>query len=323
MIIGSIKEREHSETRAALTPIVVQKLVAMGHTVVLEKHIGKLSGYTDSEYIKSGTQILNSAQEVYSKAQIILQILPPPPSLTKNLTSKQILIADFNEITSSKYSTKAKILRLERVPRTSVAQSIDILSSQSTVRGYMGALYALYHAERIAPQIMTAAASLKAASALVVGASLTGLQASSYLKKAGCRVTLSDINPQNKDLAASVGANFSSASSFDEITALLKNKDFIFTAASTSKKSLSIITREMFPFIKPHTVVIDTTATNIDIKENVSNHHFYFHRNRYFERLAPQTATELWANNMLHLLQIISPENHLNLTDNRIIPMLL
>lgn len=325
MIICSIKEYNPEETRVALTPSVVKKLISDGHTVILEKNIGKKAGFSDKDYIDVGANLSEDIEEIYNQGQIILQILPPPTETLKFLNNSQLICADFSNHNLSLYSKQTKVLRLEQVPRSSTAQSIDILSSQHTIRGYMSAIYTLYKSPKIAPQLMTSATSIKSAQALVIGSSITGLQASTVFKRNGCKVTILDINEKNKDLAHSVGAELTIANTSEELSSILSNKNFILASASSQNKEDPIIIEEnLLHLLANGAVIVDTTTQNINIKkeqQNKDNYHFY--RNLYFERLAPITASELWAHNMLNLIRtIVTPDNQLNLNINYITPML-
>lgn len=188
----------------------------------------------------------------------------------------------------------------------------------------MGAISALYHSPRIAPQLMTAAASIKQATALIIGTSVTGLQASTIFKRQGAKVTIIDINEKNKELAQSVGAEFAMAENKEELTNILYNKNFILSAAaSPNGNAPQIITKDQLDVVAKGAVIIDTTTQNIGVKEeSVKTLQYNFYRNLYFERLAPQTASTLWANNMYNLLNlIITPNNTLDLSLNYVAPM--
>lgn len=324
MIIGSIKEQETSETRVAITPQIAQKFITNGHTVLLEAEYGIKSGFTDESYISTGATILQNTEHIYQKSQIILQILPPTQNNIEKLTKGQTLAADFRNFNFSIIPKDLNIIRLELVPRTSVAQSIDILSTQNTICGYMGALYALYHSLRIAPQLMTSAATIKAAQALIIGTSIIGLQAATVFKRQGCRVTIIDINEKNKELAQSVGASFAIAANKEELNTILSNKNFLLSAATSANgNSPQIITENQLSYLAESAVVVDTTANNIGIKNIFAQtQHYHFHRNLYFERLAPLSASTLWANNMYNLISLISTNNqHIDLSLNYISPM--
>lgn len=302
MIIGSIKEQNPDETRVSLSPNVIQQLVSQGHSIWIERDFGIRAGWTDDAYTAAGANITNSPLPIIQKSQTIIQITPPIPEIIEKIAPHQLLITYFEHQNNTAH--KSQTIHLEKVPRTSVAQSIDVLSSQNTVRGYMAAIYALYHATRIAPQLMTAATSIKAATALVIGASITGLQAASVLKRVGCHVTILDINKEAEQLAKSVGAIFTTADSSQDIVNIIKNKDFIIGAASTSNKPApQILTQSQLENIITHPVIIDTTDANIEGLQSSPRYSFY--RNLHFERLAPQTASILWANNILNLLNLI------------------
>lgn len=324
MLIGSIKEQNTAETRVSLTPPIVKKLITDGHSVILENDYGTRAGFSDTEYLNAGAYINENTNHIYAKSQIILQILPPTQEKLELLTNGQTIAADFRNFIFAYIPKDLNIIRLELVPRTSIAQSIDILSAQNTIRGYMGALYALYHSSRIAPQLMTAAASIKAATALILGTSITGLQAASVFKRQGCQVTIVDINEKSQELAKSVGAEFAMAPNKETLDELLTNKNFILAAAaSPNGNAPQIITTEQLEFVASGAVIIDTTSKNIGIESDIKDTtRYHFYRNLYLERLAPDTASILWANNMYNLISLIVKENNMiDLSLNYISPM--
>lgn len=324
MIIGSIKEHNNLETRCALTPNVVKQLSRLGHQVLLQENIGIKSNFSNKSYIDSGAKLYKNPENIYNQTQIILQISPPKNELIKLLNINQLLISDFSLFNFTKINPKPQILRLEKVPRISVAQSIDILSSQHTIRGYMGAMYGLFHSKCIAPQLTTASTSLKPTTALIIGASITGLQASTIFKRQGCKVTILDINENNKELVHSVGAIFTSANTKQDLITLIKDKNFILSAASSNTNSPTIIYNELLNHLNSNPVIIDTTANNIETSKNKQiTTKYQFYRNLNFETLAPVTSSELWANNMLNLLNlIITPNNKLDFSTDYISQML-
>ena len=322
MIIGSIKEHTKEETRTALTPAVIKKLTTLGHTILIEKSIGKKSFFFDNEYLKAGAKF-STPEKIYKNSDIILQIAPPPKELLSSLNTKQIIASNFHQYTLTPNTSKATIIQLEKIQRTSVGQSIDILSSQHTVRGYASALYALSHSPIMAPQIFTSATSIKQTTALVIGASITGLQASITFKRNGCKVILLDINDKNQELARSVGAELKIVSSPKELEDLLHSSNIILASAQTITSSPQIISQDNIKSITKGTIIIDTTSNNIEISSNLKNTpNYYFYRNLYFERLIPITSSTLWANNMLNLITTISLNNTINLEIDYIKPMI-
>lgn len=316
MIIGSILETDINETRTPLTPDVVQKLTSLGHTVLIEKNLGLKSFFKNETYEQKGA-IFTPPSKIYQTAELLLQISPPSPTYLSLLTNKQILIADFTNFNFEPLNIT--FIRLENVPRTSVAQSIDILSSQDTIKGYASAIYALSHLPTIAPLLMTSSTTLKPAKALILGASITGLQASNVLKRNGCDVTILDINKENHDLAKSVGATLKTPSSQEELQELIKDKNIIIGAIN-NKNSPQIISPNLYSYINEDTIIVDTSSNNINLN-SFSNLNFY--RNTNIERLHPKSASILWANNMLNLIELLTSNTKTpNLNHPIISPML-
>lgn len=322
MIIGSIKEHNKNETRTALTPDVVKKLTTQGHTILLEKSIGKKSFFFDEEYISAGAKF-TSIEKIYQNSNIILQIFPPQKELLSSLKAPQIIASNFHQYPISSIKINATILQLEKNPRTSIAQSIDILSSQHTIRGYASALYALSQSPIIAPQLFTASSSIKQTNALVIGASITGLQASTIFKKNGCKVTILDTNKDYQELAHSVGATLAIAKTDNELQDILSSSNFVLATAQNINYSPKIIPYYMLKSLPKGTIIVDTTPSNIDISNNIEKtSSYYFYRNLYFERLNPITSSTLWANNMLNLITTITTNNSLDLEIDYIKPMI-
>lgn len=310
MIISSIKEKDNNETRISLTPSIVNKLKNEGHTVILEKNYGQRAGYKDEEYLKVGAIISRSVEEICTQSDILTQIAPPDSQLLSLRNKEQLIIADFKKDLSYKHLPNIKYLHIEKIPRSSVAQSIDIQSTQATIRGYAGALHSLTASSHIAPQLMTGAATTKACTALVIGASITGLQAAAVFKRQGCIVTISDINEQAEELAKSIGVSFIKTEKSEEIRKTLADKNFILTAASSpTGNAPQIIGKEDLRHINSGTIIYDTTENNIDISENNKKTKDYkFYRNSTAERLFPATASILWANSIYNLIKLIITE---------------
>ena len=325
MIIGSIKEKDKSEARVSLTPSSVNKLKNEGHTILLEKNYGMRAGFTDEEYLKAGAIISKSTEEICTQGDIISQISPSDISLLSLQNKEQLIIADFKNTSEYPQLPNTTYLHLEKVPRTSVAQSIDIQSTQATIRGYAAAIFSLAHANRIAPQLMTGAATTRASTALIIGASITGLQAAAVLKRQGCLVTIADVNDKAQELANSIGVNFIKTDKTEPIKNILKDKNFIITAASSQTgESPQIIQAEELRDISANTIIFDTTLNNVSITLNSKKTKTYkFYRNTLAERLFPQTSSELWASSILNLLKvIITSDNTYNFSAPYIIPTL-
>lgn len=323
MIIGSIKEENTTENRTPITPQTSLELKKLGHTILLEKSIGQKSYFKDEDYLSSSPKFL-SPQEIYQQADIILQINPPSPKFLKILKSQQLLIADFTNTDISKIPLKSTIIRLEKVPRSSIAQEFDILSSQSLVRGYSSALYALSLSPIMAPTLFTPSTSIKQINTLIIGASLTGLEASTILKLNGANTFILDKDHHKEELIKSVEAKFIHFTPNLDITSILQDKNIIISSAYSNNFTPTIITPKHLKKLPTGTTIIDTTIKNIKIPPThpiLSS--IIFHRNTKFERLTPKTASTLWAHNMLNLIKILSPTpNTINFNHPSISPML-
>lgn len=325
MIIGSINEQSPAETRVALTPSTVSRLTKQGFSVLLENGFGQKAGFSDREFAAAGAELSGRPEEIYARSNILLQILPPEISLLNRLPAARIMAADFHDFDFSAFSGQAAIIRLEKVPRISVAQSIDIHSAQNTVRGYAAALFALAKAPFMTPQLMTAAASLKPAAALVAGAGVTGLQAASVFKHMGCRVTMLDTEQKAEELAHSVGADFIRSQPDTDFHALLSGKNLVLTAAaSLNGAAPEIFTPKHLSALPSGSVVVDTTTGNVGLSApEATAENYRFYRKTAMERTAPVTSSELWAGNMVNLIRLIAADgNSFNLSAEYLAPML-
>ena len=322
MIIGAIKETNITETRTPITPKTALELKKLGHTLLLESSIGSKSYFYDFDYYNASPKFLTPT-EIYQKADIILQISPPPKKYLKLLNENQLLIADFSDTNILKLKTKATIIRLEQVPRSSIAQGFDILSSQSLVKGYSAALYALSNCPSMAPTLFTPAASIKQIKALIIGASITGLEASSILKLNGAETFILDKDPKKEELIKSVEAKFIPYSASIPLNSILSNKDIIISAAFTPNFTPTIITKKHLNSLANGTILIDTTTKNIKLPTSFTPHNIIFYRNTHFEHLCPKTSSILFANNLLNLIKQITPTpSSIDLKHSSIRPML-
>lgn len=308
MIIGQIKEDDNKETRTPLTPSTIKEITTLGHTVLSSKNIGKKSYYTNKEYIQSKSQILPNAQ-IYQQSDIIIKFTPPSQHLLKKLSKNQILISNFSNNEHLLSKTIATIIQLEKIPRTSFYQSIDTLTSQALPRGYSASLFALSKSPIIAPLLYTPSTSLGKAKALIIGASITGLEIASMFKKNGATTFILDVQPSAQELATSIGADFIHSTKDFDISSVLKDKDFILSAVNFhNPKNPPIITLQNLKHLKKGSILIDTTTNNISIKQAQKITSTYsFYRNPCFERLCPKTSSILFSSNMLNLIKLIQP----------------
>jgi len=218
MLIGVPREIASGERRVALVPEVVSQLTRAGHRVVVERGAGSRAGFTDEAYRSAGCDLADSAEEIYSTAQMILKVQRPgradageaeldqmkegsvligllqpsgDPALFQQLAERQIVACS-----------------MELVPRTTRAQMMDALSSQSTVAGYKAVLLAANALQKFFPMLMTAAGTVRPARVLVIGAGVAGLQAIATARRIGAVVEAFDTRPVVKEQVQSLGAKF-------------------------------------------------------------------------------------------------------------------
>lgn len=305
MIAGIPKETFPGENRVALIPAGIQALQKAGLEVLIESGAGYAAGFPDDEYQEKGAKIAKDRAEVFSKADIILQVrgLGANPDKgkedMKNMKPGQINIA-FLEPLSAKEEVqalaKSKVtsFAMEMVPRITRAQSMDALSSMANLAGYKAVLIAADHLPKIFPMMMTAAGTIVAAKVFIVGVGVAGLQAIATAKRLGAVVHAYDIRPAVKEQVQSLGAKFVElelgteeaedkggyAKEMDEefyrkqremMKKVVAESDVVITTAAVpGKKAPILVTEEMVKGMHPGSVLVDMGAErggNCDITE--------------------------------------------------------
>ncbi len=295
MIIGVPKETFPGERRVALIPNDVPALVKAGAEVLVQAEAGLSAGYRDSDYTEKGAKIVASRDEVFQKAEVILQVRTlganPEKGMDdmKRLREGQVVIGFMEPLTAPEplqELAKQKVIAfaLELIPRITRAQSMDVLSSQATVAGYKAALLAADTLPRMFPMMMTAAGTILAAKVFVVGAGVAGLQAIATARRLGANVQAYDIRPAVKEQVQSLGAKFVEleletaeaedkggyAKAMDEefyrkqremMTRVVAESDVVITTAAVpGKKAPTLVTEEMIKGMKEGSVIVDLAA---------------------------------------------------------------
>jgi len=219
MLIGSPRELASGERRVAIVPEVVPLLTRAGHRVVVERGAGQRAGFTDEAYKAVGADIADTPEQIYSTAQMILKVQRPARAESSGeaeldmLTKGTVLIgllqpsgdpALFQQLADREIIACS----MELVPRTTRAQMMDALSSQSTVAGYKAVLLAANALQKFFPMLMTAAGTVRPARVLVIGAGVAGLQAIATARRIGAVVEAFDTRPVVKEQVQSLGATF-------------------------------------------------------------------------------------------------------------------
>ena len=210
MRIGVPLETRPGETRVAATPETVKKLTAQGHQVVIQSGAGIGASQPDSAYEAVGATI-GSAADAFG-AEIVLKVRSPQEDELRQLKSGSVLIGMLDPFDSAGIAAMAAqgitAFALEAAPRTTRAQSMDVLSSQANIAGYKAVLVAANEYQRFMPMLMTAAGTVKAARILILGAGVAGLQAIATAKRLGAVIEASDVRPAAKEQIESLGAKF-------------------------------------------------------------------------------------------------------------------
>src|SRR5688572_2176600 len=216
MRIVVLKERTAGEHRVALVPESVGRLVKGGVEVVAERGAGQAAGFPDASYSAAGASLAGSTDEALAGADIVLKVQPPSPDEAGQIRSGALLISLLPASSAGNLlpllaNRNVTALGLERVPRITRAQSMDVLSSQATVAGYKAVLLGASTLPRLLPMMTTAAGSLTPGMAFVIGAGVAGLQAIATAKRLGAVVSAFDVRPAVMEQVQSLGASFVAA----------------------------------------------------------------------------------------------------------------
>ncbi|MEZ5425675.1 MAG: NAD(P) transhydrogenase subunit alpha [Pyrinomonadaceae bacterium] len=288
MLIGVPKETFPGESRAALIPLHVKKLIQAGAALLLEKGLGGDSGYSDEEYAAAGAEMTGDRDRILQTSDIVLRLRKPDREEISKLKSGSIHISfldPYNETELVKALEKQNItsISMEMIPRTTRAQKMDALSSQANLAGYVMVLLAARRLPRILPMMMTPAGTLKPANVFIIGVGVAGLQAIATAKRLGAKVTAFDTRAVTAEQVRSLGAKFleidlgETGQTKDgyavELTPeqlekqkqaqkdqIAKSDIVITTAQVFGRKPPVIIPRDVFPAMQPGSVVVDMAA---------------------------------------------------------------
>ena len=213
MILGIPKEICNNETRVAVIPATVKQFVSVGFKIMIESGAGLDSQISDSDFKDSGAEIVTSASDIFSNADMILKVNSPTDEEMNMIKKNSSFLSFFQTM---KETDKVKTLQSKNVtaysmhliPRTTLAQKMDALSSQTNIAGYKAVLIASCHIEKYMPLLMTAAGTIPPAKVLVLGAGVSGLSAIATAKRLGAQVEASDVRPEVKEQVESLGAKF-------------------------------------------------------------------------------------------------------------------
>lgn len=213
MHIGIPVEIRGGETRVAATPETVKKYTDKGfHVVLVQSGAGAGASIADEAYSAAGATIVKSAAELYSQSQIVLKVRGPDANeltmMRKDAVLLGLLVPHQADGIAALATHGLTAFAMEKLPRISRAQSMDVLSSQANIAGYKAVLMAANIYQKFFPMLMTAAGTVKAARVLILGAGVAGLQAIATAKRLGAVIEASDVRPAVKEQIESLGAKF-------------------------------------------------------------------------------------------------------------------
>lgn len=288
MLIFVPKEVHPNETRVPLNPEGVQKLTGLGAEVTIEAGIGKACGFTDGEYVEAGAKVSADRNALLGQADLVLRINKPPLEEVSLLKQGSIHISyldPFNEhaLVDAFVAAGVSAISMEMIPRTTLAQKMDALSSQANIAGYEAVLVAATRLKQVLPMMMTPAGTLKPARVFIIGVGVAGLQAIATAKRLGARVDAFDTRPVVEEQVKSLGAKFvkvdlgetgqTEGGYAKELTPeqlekqkeamakVVAQSDIVITTAQLfGRKAPLIVTRAMVESMRPGSVVVDLAA---------------------------------------------------------------
>ena len=210
MLIGVPVETTAGETRVAITPETAKKLMAQGHTVRIQSGAGVAASVTDAAYAAVGAELVDAATAW--GCDLVLKVRGPSESETTLIKAGSAVVGMLEPFNAQGLQRLAAAgatgFALEAAPRTTRAQSMDVLSSQANIAGYKAVMLAADTYQRFFPMLMTAAGTVKAARVVILGVGVAGLQAIATAKRLGAVIEATDVRPSVKEQVESLGAKF-------------------------------------------------------------------------------------------------------------------
>ncbi len=345
MLIGVPTETTVGETRVALTPETAKKLIAQGHTIALQAGAGVAASAIDAAYAGLGVQITDAAGAL--GCDLVLKVRSPSVTELGLVKPGAALVGMLNPFDAEGLQRLAGAgltsFALEAAPRTTRAQSMDVLSSQANIAGYKAVIVAADKYQRFFPMLMTAAGTVKAARVVILGVGVAGLQAIATAKRLGAVIEASDVRPSVKEQVESLGAKFIEVS-YDtpeekeaavgvggyarpmpqswldrqkvEVAKRVAQADIVIsTALIPGRPAPVLVTEDMVKSMKPGSVIVDLAAGrgpggggNCPLTETdrtVVKHGVTLVGETNLPALVAADASALYARNVLDFLKLV------------------
>ncbi len=342
MKLGILKE--HDDSRVAIVPSVAKKLIDLGVDLLLEEGAGHRAGFSDEDY----EDVLKRKRAlILGECDVLISVHPLAPSELENVKKDTILVSEFKPFFDQKVSGQIKSMGLQAIsmdmiPRTTLAQSMDVLSSMASIAGYKAVLAAADKLPRYFPMMITAAGSIKPSKVLVLGAGVAGLQAIATARRLGAQVEAFDTRSAAKQEVESLGAKFvevegakedTDAGGYaveqdeeflkrqrEEVQRRAMNSDVIITTAQVrGRKAPILVPATTVEKMKSGSVIVDLAAStggNCELTKNgetIQANGVWIIGNSDLAADMPQDASTLYANNLLNFLKLIIKDGKLNL----------
>ena len=337
MIAGVLKEKA-GEQRVSLVPEVVKQLCQQSVTVWVEPNAGAAAFYSDEAYTDAGA-LIKPATEILQQADLLLSLQLPETTIWQAIPPGKTLAGIYQPLYNAALmeeaaARKLTLFSLDSIPRTTRAQSMDVLSSQANIAGYRAVLLAAYTYSRYFPMFMTAAGSIAPAKVLILGAGVAGLQAIATARRLGAVVEVFDTRPAVKDEVMSLGARFvevdgaadaSKAGGYaveqteaykrkqeEKIAESIAKADIVITTAQIpGRKAPLLITCAMVERMRAGAVIVDLAAATGGNTELTQDNSTIQHKgvtiigNSNLAAAMPADASKLYARNMYNFLQLV------------------
>ena len=341
MLIGVPLETAAGETRVAVTPETAKKLKAQGHQIRLQHGAGVAASATDAAYEAVGVEMSDRAGAL--GCELVLKVRSPDAdelSLMKPGTALVGLLNPFDKEGLARLAAAGLTsFALEAAPRTTRAQSMDVLSSQANIAGYKAVMMAADRYQRLFPMLMTAAGTIKAARVVVLGVGVAGLQAIATAKRLGAVIEASDVRPSVKEQVESLGAKFIDVAYETpeekevaegvggyakpmppswlerqkiEVAKRVAQADIVISTALIPGRSAPVlITEEMVKSMKPGSVIVDMAAPaggNCPLTvagQTVVKHGVTLIGETNIPALVAADSSSLYARNVLDFLKLV------------------
>ena len=357
MVIAVPKEILPGENRVACVPDVVSKFIKAGFELQVEKDAGLSAGFTNEMYESAGAKVIENLNELYSSADMVLKVQRPldHPEAGKHeldlMKEGTILITflyplNHSDLAKKCAEKKINVISMDMIPRTTLAQKMDALSSQANIAGYKSVIMCADALGKIFPLMMTAAGTISPAKVVIMGAGVAGLQALGTAKRLGAVVEVSDIRSAVKEEVQSLGGKFIEVQTDEDMQDeggyakeaseefLKKQKELIFkhvteadivitTALVPGKKAPVLVTEEMVKNMKPGSVILDMAVEfggNCEVSvigKTVKKHNVTIIGEPNLPSLVPTHSSDMYSKNILSLVTHIGKEGkvELNLED--------